>query len=217
MPRTVLLVGVNAGIGIKGTPTPVYTGVPYSYTLQVIGTSAKVTIAETGTLPTGLTFTDNGNGTATLAGTVAAAAAGSYPITVTVTPAGGTAIPFTYTLLVPALVLQYTQPTTITRGIAIAATAGVRAYADGGSGAGYVYGATGIPDRPLYQYIHRSALTGTITAAVGTYTVTFNVTDSASNTASIVAARQVVRSRLTAGNVSPNRSFARVQRAPIIN
>ena len=40
-------------------------------------------LGETGTLPSGVTFVDNGNGTATLAGTPAAGTAGSYPITIT--------------------------------------------------------------------------------------------------------------------------------------
>ena len=40
-------------------------------------------ISETGALPTGVTLTDNGNGTATLAGTPAAGTAASYPITIT--------------------------------------------------------------------------------------------------------------------------------------
>ena len=41
------------------------------------------TIVRTGTLPAGVTFTDNGNGTATLAGTPAAGAGGVYPLTFT--------------------------------------------------------------------------------------------------------------------------------------
>ena len=40
-------------------------------------------LAEAGALPTGVTFTDHGNGTATLAGTPAAGSGGSYPLTIT--------------------------------------------------------------------------------------------------------------------------------------
>jgi hypothetical protein len=40
-------------------------------------------ISETGALPTGMTFTDNGNDTATLSGTPAAGSAGVYPLTIT--------------------------------------------------------------------------------------------------------------------------------------
>ena len=42
-------------------------------------------ISESGALPSGVTFTDNGNGTATLAGTPAAGTGGSYPITLSAT------------------------------------------------------------------------------------------------------------------------------------
>ena len=48
-------------------------------------------ITETGALPAGITFTDNGDGTATLAGTPAAGTGGSYPLTITATNASGTA------------------------------------------------------------------------------------------------------------------------------
>jgi len=42
-------------------------------------------LSETGTLPGGVTFTDNGGGTATLAGTPASGSAGSYPLTLAAT------------------------------------------------------------------------------------------------------------------------------------
>ncbi|OWK41907.1 Fibronectin type III domain protein [Fimbriiglobus ruber] len=44
---------------------------------------AATTLTESGTLPTGITFVDNGDGTATLAGTPAAGAGGTYTLTVT--------------------------------------------------------------------------------------------------------------------------------------
>jgi hypothetical protein len=50
-----------------------------------------VALKETGTLPSGVSFTDNGNGTATITNSAATSAGGSYPITITasngVTPA----------------------------------------------------------------------------------------------------------------------------------
>ena len=49
------------------------------------GVPTVSTITKTGTLPSGLTFTDNGNGTATLAGTPAAGTGGTYPLTLTAT------------------------------------------------------------------------------------------------------------------------------------
>jgi Putative Ig domain len=58
-------------VGTQGSFSVLTTGSP----------TAKIT--ESGALPSGVTFTDNGNGTATLAGTPAAATSGSYPITIT--------------------------------------------------------------------------------------------------------------------------------------
>ena len=48
-------------------------------------------LAESGPLPRGLTFTDNGNGTAMIAGTPAAGSRGRYRVTITATNASGTA------------------------------------------------------------------------------------------------------------------------------
>ena len=53
-----------------------------SFTVTTSGNPTS-SLGETGTLPTGVTFVDNGNGAATLAGTPAAATRGSYPITIT--------------------------------------------------------------------------------------------------------------------------------------
>jgi hypothetical protein len=69
------------------------------------GFPTTTAITETGSLPSGVTFTDNGDGTATLAGTPAAGTGGSYPITITATAIGGLAAPatqsFTLTVLAP--------------------------------------------------------------------------------------------------------------------
>jgi len=58
------------------------TGVAGSFNVTTLG-FPKPGLSETGALPSGVTFTDNGNGTATLAGTPAAGTGGSYPITIT--------------------------------------------------------------------------------------------------------------------------------------
>jgi len=63
------------------------------------GYPAATTLTETGSLPGGVSFTDNGNGTATLAGTPAAGTGGSYPLTLTATnSAGSTHQSFTLTV-----------------------------------------------------------------------------------------------------------------------
>jgi large repetitive protein len=58
-------------VGTNGSFTVTTTGFPQD------------PITETGALPTGVTFVDNGNNTATLSGTPAAGTAGSYPIMIT--------------------------------------------------------------------------------------------------------------------------------------
>src|SRR5208282_19352 len=66
-------------VGSAGTFTVTATGQP------------TPSLTETGALPTGVTFTDNGNGTATLAGTPGAGTGGTYPITIKATNAGAMA------------------------------------------------------------------------------------------------------------------------------
>ena len=48
-------------------------------------------LTESGPLPSGLTFTDHGNGTAAIAGTPAAGSRGRYRVTITATNTAGTA------------------------------------------------------------------------------------------------------------------------------
>lgn len=66
-------------IGNAGTFTVTTTGIP---TITSIGA--------TGSLPSGVTFIDNGDGTATLAGTPAVGTAGIYPLTITASNGVGT-------------------------------------------------------------------------------------------------------------------------------
>ncbi len=62
---------VTFKVGVAGTFTVTATGFP------------TPSLSETGSLPAGVTFVDNGNGTATLAGTPAAGTGGAYPLTLT--------------------------------------------------------------------------------------------------------------------------------------
>jgi hypothetical protein len=63
--------------------TTFVTGTAGTFTVTTSGGAGSVAITKTGALPSGVTFTDNGNGTATLAGTPAAGTGGTYPITIT--------------------------------------------------------------------------------------------------------------------------------------
>jgi hypothetical protein len=65
----------------SSAPPQAIVGTPYTYTIYTTGFPAPA-ITEVGAMPAGLTFTDNGNGTATIAGTATGTGA-SYPLTVT--------------------------------------------------------------------------------------------------------------------------------------
>ena len=60
-----------------------------TFTVTTVGTPLP-TLSRTGTLPAGVTFTANANGTATIAGTPAGGSAGIYPLTITATNGQGT-------------------------------------------------------------------------------------------------------------------------------
>ena len=72
-----------------------------------ITTSSDITLSETGALPAGVTFVDNGNDTATLGGVPAAGSAGSYPLTITASNGTKPDTSFVFTLTVD-------EPPTIT-------------------------------------------------------------------------------------------------------
>ncbi|HET8625790.1 MAG TPA: putative Ig domain-containing protein, partial [Thermomicrobiales bacterium] len=62
--------------------TTFVVGQPGSFTVTATGTT-PMTLTESGALPIGVTFVDNGGGNATLGGTPAAGTAGTYPFTIT--------------------------------------------------------------------------------------------------------------------------------------
>jgi hypothetical protein len=68
------------------------------------------TLSVTGTLPSGVTFTDNGDGTGTLAGTPAAGTNGNYPLTFSATR-GGLVVTQAFTLVVNCAPLTVTPGT----------------------------------------------------------------------------------------------------------
>ena len=74
-------VGVAPAI-TSGSSTTFVVGTMGSFTVMATGTPTP-SLTETGALPSGVTFKDNGNGTATLGGTPTTGTAGSYAITIT--------------------------------------------------------------------------------------------------------------------------------------
>ena len=81
----------NVALGAATQTAPAITSAASTtFTVGTAGTfsvtstgSPTPALSESGALPSGVTFTDNGNGTATLAGTPAAGTAGTYPLTIT--------------------------------------------------------------------------------------------------------------------------------------
>src|SRR5208282_5967716 len=65
-------------------------GTAGTFTVTTTGGVPTSALSETGALPTGVTFVDNGNGTGKLSGTPAAGTGGTYPITIKATNAAGT-------------------------------------------------------------------------------------------------------------------------------
>ena len=88
--------GVNSGNGVVTItyPTPTApsitsanhatftTGISGTFTVATTGVPAP-SLSESGALPAGVSFTDKGDGTATLAGTPSGASGGVYPVTIT--------------------------------------------------------------------------------------------------------------------------------------
>ncbi len=80
-------ISTSAPTFTSGASDTVLAGAAFTYTISASGTPAP-TISESGALPSGVTFTNNGNGTATLAGT-SSVAAGTYSFTLTASNSAG--------------------------------------------------------------------------------------------------------------------------------
>ncbi|HEX3788099.1 MAG TPA: putative Ig domain-containing protein [Pseudonocardiaceae bacterium] len=156
-------------IGAAGTYTVTTTGYP------------AATITESGALPSGLTFTDNGTGTATIAGTPATGTAGSYPVTISATNASGST-----TTLSLAISVQIPVGPQI--------TSGASAFFTKGANGAFAVTTTGAPTPALTEtgalpagltFVDNgngtALLSGTPTVA-GTVTLTVTATNAAGST-----------------------------------
>jgi hypothetical protein len=113
----VLTVSAKPTISTAATATAT-VGSTFSFTVKATGAPTP-TMAESGGLPQGLTWTDNGNGTATLAGTPGVGVGAVYPLTITATNAGGTATQvFTLTVR-QAPAITSASSATVTHGVAM--------------------------------------------------------------------------------------------------
>jgi hypothetical protein len=122
---------VNQGAAITSANATAFTvGAAGTFNVTTTSSPAAGTITATGTLPAGVTFTNNGNGTATLAGTPGAGTGGAYPITINASKGVGA----------PAV-----QSFTLTVNQAPAITSGNAAIFTVGSSGTFNVGATGFP------------------------------------------------------------------------
>ena len=84
LPEALCSDGATAPAIVSGPSGSATVGSALSFDIVTSGSPAS-TITETGALPGGVTLVDNGNGTATLAGTPADGSTGTYPLTFTAT------------------------------------------------------------------------------------------------------------------------------------
>jgi len=150
-------------------------GASFSFTVRATGAPAP-TLAEAGTLPQGLTWTDNGNGTATLAGTPGVGQGGAYPLKLTAANAGGTA----------------TQSFTLTVDQAPVITSAATATATHGTAFTFTFTAAGYPAAGI---THSGTVRGLTYSSSGTGKVTLSGTPVAAGTYSLtITARNSVGS-----------------------
>lgn len=207
MQRAIILAKIGSGLNIVGTPPPLVLGVAYTFTFIAKGGSGKYIWTETGALPTGVTFTDNGNGTATIAGTPSTS--GSFPINVYVRNTSGSATNANFVIVVPPLQLFFLQIANVYR---VLMTGQIKLQAKGGSG-GYVYSVTSGMPAGMSINSATGVFTGTPTTIAANVNVVCKVTDSALNTSTVtfpipVLTRLVITSPTNFGSMELNTNYS---------
>ena len=186
--ETLALAPVAPAFTSSTTATSI-VGAPFTTTIHTTGTPTAA-VAEAGALPTGLTFTNNGDGTATIAGTPAAGTGGSYPITLTATSSAGST----------------TQTFTLTNAEAPSITSAATATFSTGVADSYVVTTTGYPAAAIAEtgalplgmtFVDNgngtAAIAGTPDAtAAGTYPVTVSATNISGSTVTLALVITVV-------------------------
>jgi hypothetical protein len=185
-----LALTVNSGLTITSASSATATsGKAFSFTVTTAGTPTP-TLTHAGTLPSGITFIANFNGTATLSGIPAASASGPYPITFTArNSTGTTSQAFTLTVASPP---AFTSAASVTETAATAfsftvATVGypTAALASGTLPSGVKFSDNGNGTGLLSGTLAAGTYTVPITAASvgGTATQTVTLTVKAAGTA----------------------------------
>ncbi len=153
---------VSGAPAITSSSDPTFTAkAANTFTVTATG-DPNPALSEAGALPSGVTFTDNGNGTATLAGTPAEGTQGTYPLVISATNVSGTA----------------TEDLSLAVNSGLAITSTSSATATGGKAFSFTVTATGTPTPTLS---HTGTLPSGITFTAGTNgTATLAGTPSAS-------------------------------------
>lgn len=179
-----------------------------SFTVMTTGFPAPA-LTETGALPSGITFTDNGNGTGTLSGTPAPGSLGTYNITFTATNAVGAPATQAFTLTVnTAPVITSANNTTFTVG-----TPGTFSVTSTGTPTPSLTETGALPSGVTFTDNGNGTgtLAGTPTAG-GTFAITIKASSTSGNTTqnftlTVDQAPAITSSNSTTFNVGSNGSF----------
>ncbi|MGH9079644.1 MAG: fibronectin type III domain-containing protein, partial [Acidimicrobiales bacterium] len=172
--------GATFTVGTPGTFTVTTGGVP------------TPSLSESGSLPTGVGFTDNGNGTATLSGTPATGTAASYPITIGADNGVGSPASQGFTLTVdPPVANDFSlaaSPTSATVTAGSPATSTISTTVTSGATQPVALSATGAPTGALVSFNPQtvnagqsSTMTVTTSSTTPTGTSTITVTGTGSS------------------------------------
>ena len=177
-------------------------GTAFSFTVTTTGAPTP-SLTETGSLPAGVSFKDNGDGTATISGTPASGSGGSYPIQITAANSvGGTTQSFT---LSSAEAPTITSPGTATFSTGVAGTYTVTTT---GSPVPSITESGALPSGMTFK--DNKDGTGTISGtpangSQGTYPVTLSATNSSGSTATLsltITVNAAAPPTITSGSVA---------------
>ena len=164
----------------SATSTTFTVGQPASFMVMATGTPTPA-LSESGALPAGVSFVDNGNGTATLGGTLTTASEGTFHIALSAANSVGTATQlFTFAVTTAPLVITSAALTTFTAG-----TAGTFAVAATGTATPTFSESGALPSGVTFKAgtAGTATLAGTPAAAAkGIYPITFTATSKAGKT-----------------------------------
>ena len=185
-------------------------GQPFSFEVTTAGSPAP-SLTETGTLPSGVTFTDNGDGTATLAGTPAPGQQGTYPITITAQNGPASSVTQSFLLTVNAspsptdMSVGIAGPTTATVNTTVVYT--VTAYNLGPATASQVVATFTLPSGASFVSAQNGGTyaNGVVTWNIGTIASGSHVNEKVSITLTVTGAN-VANAAVQAVNPDPNTS-----------